>query len=205
MRRKFNLFVCPVTFFVHKCDRHTQFRHGVTGCDTSLYGQGHRNDQHCGHVERARKLWRHDRQCGPLHASTKWGWHLSCHSDEPGQFGAAASVAAVIVPMPQVTIDPVAVTLRPGGTQTFAATVSGLTNTAVNFTIQEGAGGLINNAGLYTAPTASGLLSCRRHQYGGNDGHGKCNRYRDDLSQWIYAYRESRRGAGPAHCHLAVE
>ena len=30
---------------------------------------------------------RYDRQCGPLHASTKWGWHLSCHSDEPGQFG----------------------------------------------------------------------------------------------------------------------
>jgi len=59
--------------------------------------------------------------------------------------------------MPQVTIDPVAATLRPGGTRTFAATVSGLTNTAVNFTIQEGVGGLINNAGLYTAPTASGL------------------------------------------------
>jgi Bacterial Ig-like domain (group 2)/Kelch motif/Galactose oxidase, central domain len=70
---------------------------------------------------------------------------------------AAASVAAVIVPMPQVTIDPVAATLRPGGTRAFAATVSGLTNTAVNFTIQEGAGGLINNAGFYTAPTASGL------------------------------------------------
>jgi len=70
---------------------------------------------------------------------------------------AAASVAAVIVPMPQVTIDPVAATLRPGGTRAFAATVSGLTNTAVNFTIQEGTGGLINNAGLYTAPTTSGL------------------------------------------------
>ena len=70
---------------------------------------------------------------------------------------AAAGVAAVIVPMPQVTIDPVGVTLRPGGTRTFAATVSGLTNTAVNFTIQESAGGLINNAGLYTAPTAGGF------------------------------------------------
>ena len=59
--------------------------------------------------------------------------------------------------MPQVTIDPVAVTLHPGGTRTFAATVSGLTNTAVNFTIQESAGGLINSAGLYTAPTAAGF------------------------------------------------
>jgi Bacterial Ig-like domain (group 2)/Galactose oxidase, central domain/Kelch motif len=70
---------------------------------------------------------------------------------------AVAGAAAVIVPRPQVTIDPVAVTLRPDGTRTFAATVSGLTNTAVNFTIQESAGGLINSAGLYTAPTAGGF------------------------------------------------
>ena len=60
---------------------------------------------------------------------------------------AAAGAAVVIVPMSQVTIDPVAVTLRPGGMRTFAATVSGLTNTAVNFTIQESPGGLINSAG----------------------------------------------------------
>lgn len=70
---------------------------------------------------------------------------------------AAAGVAAVLVPMPQVTIDPVAVTLRPSGTRTFAATVSGLTNTAVNFTIRESAGGLVNSTGLYTAPTAGGF------------------------------------------------
>ncbi len=70
---------------------------------------------------------------------------------------AAVGTAVVIVPTPQVAIDPVVVTLRPAGTQTFAATVSGLTNTAVNFTIQESAGGLINSAGLYTAPTAGGF------------------------------------------------
>jgi hypothetical protein len=70
---------------------------------------------------------------------------------------AAVGAAVVIVPMPQVTIDPVVVTLRPAGTRTFAATVSGLTNTAVNFTIQQSAGGLINSAGLYTAPTAVGF------------------------------------------------
>ena len=70
---------------------------------------------------------------------------------------AAGSEAVVIVPLPQVRIDPVAVTLPPGGTRTFAATVSGLTNTAVNLTIQESAGGLIDSAGLYTAPTANGF------------------------------------------------
>jgi hypothetical protein len=70
---------------------------------------------------------------------------------------ASMGFAAVTVPTPQITIDPVAVTLPPGGTRTFAATVSGLTNTAVNFTIQESAGGLINSAGLYTAPNAVGF------------------------------------------------
>jgi Kelch motif len=71
----------------------------------------------------------------------------------------AAGVAVVIVPMPQVTIVPAALTLRPGGTQTFAATVSGLTTTAVNFIIQGSGGGLINSAGLYTAPAADGFFN----------------------------------------------
>jgi len=70
---------------------------------------------------------------------------------------AAVGAAVVTVPMPQVTIVPEVVTLHPGGTRTFAATVSGLTNTAVNFTIQQSAGGLINSAGLYTAPAAAGI------------------------------------------------
>jgi hypothetical protein len=70
---------------------------------------------------------------------------------------AATGVAAVIVPMPQVTIAPAAVTMRPAGTQTFAATVSGLTNTAVKLAVQESDGGMINSAGLYTAPSAGGF------------------------------------------------
>ena len=70
---------------------------------------------------------------------------------------AAIGVAAVTVPMPQVTIVPGAVTVRPAGTQTFTATVTGLTNTAVKFTIQESVGGMINSAGLYTAPSAGGF------------------------------------------------
>jgi len=69
----------------------------------------------------------------------------------------ATGVAEVVIPMPQVTINPAAVTLRPAGTRTFAATISGLTNTAVNFRIQESGGGLINSAGLYTAPSAGGF------------------------------------------------
>jgi hypothetical protein len=72
---------------------------------------------------------------------------------------AAVGIAVVTVPTPQITINPAAVTLRPAGTQTFAATVSGLTNTAVNLTIQPSGGGLINSAGLYTAPSAGGFYN----------------------------------------------
>lgn len=66
-------------------------------------------------------------------------------------------IAAVVVPMPQVTISPAAVTLRPGETLTFAATVTGLANTGVTWTIEETGGGLINGAGFYTAPGAVGF------------------------------------------------
>jgi hypothetical protein len=72
---------------------------------------------------------------------------------------AAAGVAAVIVPMPQITLAPVTATLHPDGTRTFAATVSGLTDTAVNLTIQQSAGGLINSAGVYIAPAADGFYN----------------------------------------------
>jgi hypothetical protein len=69
----------------------------------------------------------------------------------------ASGTAAATVPMPQITIDPAAVTLHPAGTQTFSATVSGLTSTSVNFSIQESVGGQINSAGAYTAPSAGGF------------------------------------------------
>jgi hypothetical protein len=70
----------------------------------------------------------------------------------------SVGAAAAIVPTPRVTITPAAATLRPAGARTFAATVSGLTNTAVNFSIQEAAGGQINGAGAYTAPAAGGFF-----------------------------------------------
>lgn len=56
------------------------------------------------------------------------------------------------------------VTLGEGGTQTFTASVTGTTNTAVTWSVQEGAaGGTITSAGpepstLYTAPNAAGTF-----------------------------------------------
>jgi N-acetylneuraminic acid mutarotase len=70
---------------------------------------------------------------------------------------AKGTAAAVVVARPQVTISPVAVSLFPGGTQTFTAAVAGLANSGVTWTIQETGGGLINGAGFYTAPSATGF------------------------------------------------
>ncbi len=58
-----------------------------------------------------------------------------------------------------ITIAPETITLSPGGEQTFAASVSGSTNTAVSWSILEGAsGGSISstNGGTYTAPLTPG-------------------------------------------------
>ncbi len=69
----------------------------------------------------------------------------------------AQGIAAVAVQLSQLTISPTAVTLAPGGTQTFTASVAGFTNTSVTWTVQETSGGVINGAGFYTAPSAEGF------------------------------------------------
>lgn len=52
-----------------------------------------------------------------------------------------------------VTISPTTVTLVPGGTQTFTATVTGTSNTGVTWSAT---GGTVSNSGFYTAPAATG-------------------------------------------------
>ena len=70
-----------------------------------------------------------------------------------------AATATITVPTPRiaVAITPVSVTLAPGSTQTFTATVTGSTNTIVNWTVQEAGGGSVSNAGFYSAPQATGF------------------------------------------------
>ena len=60
-------------------------------------------------------------------------------------------------PVVSVGISPPAASVQTGGTQQFMATVTGTTNTAVNWTVQEGtAGGMVSTSGLYTAPATTG-------------------------------------------------
>ena len=55
-------------------------------------------------------------------------------------------------PSTSVTVTPNSVTLSQGATLSFAATVTGTTDTAVIWSVQENGGGMIDCTGLYTAP-----------------------------------------------------
>jgi Bacterial Ig-like domain (group 2)/Galactose oxidase, central domain len=73
--------------------------------------------------------------------------------------GSTSSPSSTPTPTPSpsvsVTVTPNPAAVLPGGTQSFAATVTGTTNTAVTWSVQENSGGTINSTGLYTAPLSS--------------------------------------------------
>ena len=69
----------------------------------------------------------------------------------------AVGASAVTILPPQVAVTPAIVTLAPSATEAFTATVSGVTNMNVNWTIQEAGGGSISSSGLYHAPATTGF------------------------------------------------
>lgn len=71
----------------------------------------------------------------------------------------AAQATITVNPGIGVQVAPQLVTLTPGATQSFVATVTGTANTAVTWAVQEGAaGGTVNAAGQYVAPANSGTF-----------------------------------------------
>jgi hypothetical protein len=91
--------------------------------------------------------------------ATPGAYHVVATSTFDPSRSATATVAVSATGIPTVTIDPPSATVPINGTQTFTATVSGAPNTAVTWSVQEGAaGGSITAAGLYTAPGASGTF-----------------------------------------------
>ena len=70
-----------------------------------------------------------------------------------------SAMASVTVPPVSVAITPETDTLGPSGQRTFVATVGGTNNTAVVWSVQEGAaGGAIDANGNYVAPSAQGTF-----------------------------------------------
>ena len=71
--------------------------------------------------------------------------------------GGGDSGPIIAPPAVTVTVTPNPISLTVGQTQTFNAAVAGSSNTAVTWSVQEGAaGGAITAAGLYTAPAGAG-------------------------------------------------
>jgi hypothetical protein len=70
----------------------------------------------------------------------------------------AHGTAAVTLPTIPFSITPAAIALAPGATHTFGATITGLSSSQVDWTIQGTGGGTITNAGLYTAPATIGTV-----------------------------------------------
>ena len=61
------------------------------------------------------------------------------------------------VPLVAVSITPGSVSLTAGATSQFTATVTGSTNTGVQWSVMEGStGGTVSSSGLYTAPSTAG-------------------------------------------------
>jgi hypothetical protein len=73
-----------------------------------------------------------------------------------GSGGVSCSAGDVDAGDVQVTIDPKTVTLAPGETRQFEASVTGATDTSVLWSVVEPDGGSITTAGVYTAPGTEG-------------------------------------------------
>jgi hypothetical protein len=71
--------------------------------------------------------------------------------------GTSKGTATVTVLPVEVNVSPATATLAPGATQTFTASVVGLSDATVTWSIQEASGGIITNEGIYTASSAAGF------------------------------------------------
>jgi len=67
--------------------------------------------------------------------------------------------AVVTVRHVAISISPVTVSVNAGATQTFSATVTGTTNTAVNWQVGSPAAGAIDSTGVYTASSTAGIYT----------------------------------------------
>ncbi|MBI3181147.1 MAG: hypothetical protein HYZ28_03285 [Myxococcales bacterium] len=88
--------------------------------------------------------------------STAGIFHVVATSQADTAKSAVAQVTVSAAPS-SVSVSPAYAVVQPGGTQQFAATVTGISNPAVTWSIQQGAsGGSISPSGLYTAPATGG-------------------------------------------------
>lgn len=70
----------------------------------------------------------------------------------------ASALVSVTPPPVAISLTPTSATVAVGATQQFTALVTGSTNTAASWSVQESAGGIVSASGLYTAPASGGTF-----------------------------------------------
>jgi hypothetical protein len=85
-------------------------------------------------------------------------YHVVARSRADSTKSASATVTVTAPPQPiAVTVSPLAATVVAGNSQSFACTVTGTTDRACTWSVQEGAsGGTVTSGGVYTAPQTAG-------------------------------------------------
>ncbi|MDE2126650.1 MAG: hypothetical protein KGJ62_08675 [Armatimonadetes bacterium] len=89
------------------------------------------------------------------------------HGIAPGAASVTASVDGVtsapvtvtVVPTIAINISPTTVTVLQSGTQQFMSTVTGTSNAAVQWSVEQSTGGTITPTGFYTAPASAGMFT----------------------------------------------
>jgi uncharacterized cupredoxin-like copper-binding protein len=85
-------------------------------------------------------------------------FHVTATSAADSTKSATATVTVTAPPVVAITITPVTGTVNACQTLQLTATVTGSTDTAATWSVQEGAaGGTVSAAGLYTAPSGPGI------------------------------------------------
>ena len=83
-------------------------------------------------------------------------YHVVATSQADATATASAVVTVAGTPTVVVAVDPKVVSLVPGASEQFTATVTGSSNTAVSWSVEESSGcGSVSSSGLYTAPPAA--------------------------------------------------
>jgi hypothetical protein len=81
---------------------------------------------------------------------------------DPTKSASATVTVTATAPTIAVTVSPKTASLSAGATLQLSATVTGSADTAVSWTVQEGAaGGAVSASGLYTAPSTAGIYHIR--------------------------------------------
>lgn len=90
--------------------------------------------------------------------ATAGTFHVRATSVADPTKSASATVSVTAV---SVAISPTSASVVVGNTRQFSATVSGTSNTAVTWAVQESGGGTVSASGLYTAPGTAGTYRVR--------------------------------------------